>query len=84
MQVSASERTNPDPAGTFKPTFMGATPDGSHAFFKSRQKLTDDSTATAGAEDLYRFDANAPAGQRLTDLAPGAKAVGVLGYSDDG
>ncbi len=84
VQVSASERTIPDPAGTFPPTFMGAMPDGSHAFFKSRQKLTDDSTATAGAEDLYRFDANAPAGQRLTDLVPGAKAVGLLGYSDDG
>ncbi len=84
VHVSASERTIPDPAGTFAPTFMGATPDGSRVFFKSRQKLTDDSTATADAEDLYRFDADAPVGQRLTDLAPGAKAVGLLGYSDDG
>jgi hypothetical protein len=96
VPVSASERTDcadndpcngtpePDPAGTFAPTFMGATPDGSQAFFKSRQKLTDDSSATAGAEDLYRFDADAPAGQRLTDLVPGAAAVGVLGYSDAG
>ena len=96
IPVSASERTDcadhdpcngtlePDPAGTFRPTFMGATPDGAHAFLKSPQKLTDDSTATAGAADLYRFDANAPAGQRLTDLVPGAKAMGVLGYSDGG
>jgi hypothetical protein len=96
VPVSASERTDcadhdpcngtpePDPAGTFASTFMGATPDGSHAFFKSRQKLTDNSAATAGAEDLYRFDAGAPEGQRLADLVPGAKLVGVLGYSDDG
>ncbi len=82
VEVAASERTESDPAGTFKPIFMGATPDGSHALFRSQQKLTDDSTATAGAEDLYRFNASAPAGQRLTDLAPGAEAVGVLGYSD--
>ncbi len=84
VQVSASERTVPDPAGTFAPTFMGATLDGSHAFFISQQKLTDDSTATAGAEDFYRYDVEAPAGQRLTDLVPGAKAVGLLGYSDEG
>ncbi|MGH2973355.1 MAG: hypothetical protein ACRDLL_00590 [Solirubrobacterales bacterium] len=96
MKVAASERTDcadhdpcngtpePDPAGSFVPTFMGATPDGSAAFFQSRQKLTDNSAATAGVEDLYSFDANAPEGQRLTDLAPGAKAVGVLGYSDGG
>src|SRR5262249_49856964 len=36
------------------------------------------------AEDLYRFDVEAPAGSRLTDLVPGATVVGVLGYSDSG
>ena len=96
VQVSASERTDcadhdpcngtlePDPVGTFKPTFMGATPDGSHAFLKSEEELTDNASTPTGTEDLYRFDAGAPAGQRLTDLAPGAKVVGVLGYSDNG
>ncbi len=84
VQVSASERTNPDPAGTFEPTFMGATPDGGHAFFKSEEELTDNAGTAPGTEDLYRFDASAPVGQRLTDLAPGAQAVGVLDYSDSG
>ena len=96
VPVSASERTDcadhdpcngtpePDPAGTFAPTFMGATPDGSLAFFKSGEELTDSASTASGTEDLYRYDAGAPAGQHLTDLVPGAKAVGVLGYSDNG
>jgi hypothetical protein len=96
LPVSASERTDcadqdpcsgtpePDPAGTFAPTFMGATPDGAHAFFKSEEKLTDDASTASGTEDLYRYDAGALAGQHLTDLVPGAEAVGVLGYSDNG
>ncbi len=96
VPVSASERTDcadndpcagtpePDPAGTFTPTFAGATPDGAHAFFTSEEELTDDATTATGAEDLYRFAPGAPAGHRLTDLAPGAEVRGVLGYSDDG
>jgi hypothetical protein len=96
VQVSASERTDcadhdpcngtpePDPAGTFKPTFMGATPDGSRGFLLSEQELTDSATTAPGTKDLYSFDPAAPTGQRLADLAPGAEAVGVLGFSDDG
>ncbi len=96
VAVSASERTDcadndpcggtpePDPAGTFTPTFAGATPDGAHAFFTSEEELTDEASTATGTEDLYRFDAAAPTNERLTDLAPGAEVRGVLGYSDDG
>jgi hypothetical protein len=96
VQVSASERTDcadhdpcndapePDPAGTFKPTFMGATPDGAHAFFESEEELTAGASAATGTKDLYRYDAGASAGHRLIDLVPGAETIGVLGYSDDG
>jgi Fibronectin type III domain len=42
IQVSASKRTLPDPAGPRPAAFMGAAADGSAAFFTSPEKLTDD------------------------------------------
>ena len=97
--VSASHKTDgsgpgglaensPQPA-----SFMGATPDGSKAFFTSTEELTNN--ANTGPEgpgespghDLYRYDA---ASGGLIDLAPdstdpnGADVVGLLGYSNDG
>lgn len=47
-QVSASRRTPADPNGGRPAAFMAATPDGSHAFFTSAEKLTDN--ATTGPE----------------------------------
>ncbi len=67
IQVSASQKTPPDPNGPRPAAFVAATPDGSKVFFLSCEKLTDESTAESssstetcgGAEegqDLYSFD----------------------------
>jgi hypothetical protein len=97
FHVSGSQRTVPDPAGPKPAIFVGATPDGSKAFFLSCQKLTDDSTARSAAADecdtaeqgmdLYAYDT---ATHQLSDLTvhsaepDGAEVAGVLGYGDDG
>jgi hypothetical protein len=62
--------------------------DGSVAFFTSESKLTDDATAGgAGGHDLYRWDANAGPGERLTDVTAtdpaGAGVRGVAAATDD-
>lgn len=72
--------------------FQEATPDGSRAFFMSRQKLTADAKTGPEEEgrDLYRWDASAPASEALTDIAPdpgdpnGAEVQGLLGISPSG
>ncbi len=95
VQVSASQRTAPDPNGSKPAAFMAATPDGSRVFFTSCEKLTNDSTAAstaaascveAGSEgqDLYEYDVSSGT---LADLtvdhnagdALGAAVQGVLG-----
>jgi sugar lactone lactonase YvrE len=48
IEVSASQRGEPDPAGQRPATFMAASEDGSKAFFTSSQKLTDN--ANTGPE----------------------------------
>jgi hypothetical protein len=98
-QISASQRTTPDPNGERPAAFMAATPDGSKVFFTSCEKLTDDSTAVSNGEnscttpgqgqDLYSYDVDT--GQ-LSDLSVdsnagdprGADVLGVLGTSADG
>ena len=82
-----------------KARFQYATPDGSTIFFTDTGPLTADSTATGfqAGKDLYRYDLDAPLGQRLTDLtvdhnpadaceaaAPCAEVKGILGASEDG
>jgi hypothetical protein len=85
--------SDPSPAecGSCDPTvqpgeFVGASEDGSRAYFTTEQQLVDaDTDSTA---DLYRYDFDAPAGHRLVqvsaggsgDLTPGsgAEVVGVL------
>jgi hypothetical protein len=99
IQVSASQRTTPDPNGEKPAAFLAATPDGSKVFFASCEKLTDDSTAVSTGEnscssasegqDLYSFDTDSG---ELTDLtvdsnigdSKGAAVQGILGTSDDG
>lgn len=49
IQISESQRSTPDPNGARPAAFLGATPDGSVAFFTSCEKLTDDSTARSTA-----------------------------------
>jgi hypothetical protein len=89
-QVSAPMPGAVDPNGEQAPTFWGATPDGSAAFFSSPGKLTADAGTGPGDEgsDLYRYNVG---GHQLVDLTPnpssgpkGADVQGVLGYSDDG
>lgn len=83
-----------DPNGEQPAIFATATPDGSTAFLMSAGKLTADATTGPSdeGEDLYRYEAEAPPGERLTDLTPdteagdaaGAEVRGVLGVSEDG
>jgi WD40 repeat protein len=99
LQVSASQRTTPDPNGAKPAAFMAAIPDGSKVFFASCEKLTNDSTAvstgaaTCGEEaqgqDLYEYDLLSGALHDLTvdsngGDALGAAVQGVLGGSADG
>jgi hypothetical protein len=67
--------------------FQSASHDGSVVFFTddSSAGLTADTVPGSGT-NLYRYDATAPAGQRLTDLTPVSKAVApaVNGLSNDG
>lgn len=69
------------PSGESPAAFLEATPDGSRAFFMSQGKLT---ANAASGMDLYRWDASAPAGQGLTDVAPGAEVRGLLGANSAG
>lgn len=85
VAVSASERPGDPPfVGAANPDFYAAkSTDGSVAFFKAGVPLTEG----AGTGSLYRWDANAPEGQRLTELSqdplgqPGV--VGPAAVSDD-
>lgn len=68
--------------------YRWASADGSKVFFTDVEKLTLGSTAEPGEPDLYRYDLEEPAGQRLTDLtvsaAEPADVQGVAGASEDG
>jgi hypothetical protein len=88
LQVSAPEAGATDPNGAKPAAFQEASPDGSHAFFLSSQKLTKDATTgpTDEGADLYRYDA---ATRSLVDIAPdgsgnGAEVVALLGAGADG
>ena len=67
VAVSASERPGDPPfGGNANADFYAAkSTDGSVAFFKAEAPLTEG----AGTNSLYRWDANAPEGQRLTELS---------------
>jgi hypothetical protein len=71
------------------PQFMTASSDLSRIFFLDEGQLTANSTS-AGGEDLYEYNLNAPVGSRLTDLTPGKNpgetgaVEGVIGASEDG
>jgi hypothetical protein len=74
------------PSGEYPAAFLEATPDGSHAFFMSREQLTANAASgeIAGERDLYRWEASAPTAQALTDVAPGAEVQGLLGVNSEG
>jgi hypothetical protein len=79
--------------------FVAASSDGSRVFFTDEKRLTSDSSAQAGAPDLYEYDLERPEEERLSDLSVPAKDIvcpfppgacghadvqGVLGTSEDG
>jgi hypothetical protein len=89
--VSASQRTTPDPNGEKPAELAGISADGSKVFFKSCEKLTDDSTAFSTApnecsnspgetpvqgQDLYSYDVGTG---ELTDLTVDSNAGDPLG-----
>jgi hypothetical protein len=84
VRISAPEAGVADP-GT-PAAFVGASADGSVAYFLDKGRLTQGSTAGSGS-DLYRYDLKS--GQ-LTDLTVdsidkgGAQVTGVLGVSETG
>jgi hypothetical protein len=93
--VSASQKTNgtgpggTDPNGPQSAEYLGATPDGSFVFFKSREELTNDANTGAADEsaNLYRYEV---ATGELIDLSvdssegEGARVLGLGGTSADG
>jgi hypothetical protein len=67
VAVTASERTG-DGGNPLQPfEFIGASADGSVAYFSSTAQLTDEATPGGG---IYRFELNAPVGNRLTQITP--------------
>jgi DNA-binding beta-propeller fold protein YncE len=75
------------------PLYMTATSDASRIFFLDTERLTEDSTAKSTypqQSDLYEYNLNAPAGNRLTDLTvdknagESADVNMVTGASEDG
>jgi hypothetical protein len=87
VKINASEKTSPDPPAPAK--FQTASTDGTRVFFTASEQLTDD--PIGGAIALYMYDANAPAGHRLTLISvdhepadPPNSVSGVMGASDDG
>ena len=76
LDVSASQRSVPDPAGPAPAEYTGATPDGSRIFFRSSEMLTDDAQPGGG---LYEYDAGTGT---LSVLVSSSDFVAV-GMSDD-
>ena len=85
------------PEGSLKTTggaaqFQDASTDGSVAFFTAKEKLTDDSNATASLADLYECEFRLVGGKlicSLTDLTPGSRSEssgvqGAISSSDSG
>lgn len=68
--------------------FQWANAETTKIFFTDDERLTSDSTAESGSPDLYEYDTERPAGQRLTDVtvnaSEAANVLGVSGVSEDG
>jgi hypothetical protein len=94
IDVSASQRSEPDPHGPSPVFFRGASADGAKAFFTSSAELTDDANTgpADNAPNLYEYDVERPEGERLKDLTvdtnvgdpDGADVVGVMQISEEG
>ena len=92
VEVSASERTASDTHGAQAARYWGASANGARVFFTSAARLTNDAmTGPAdSAENLYEYDLERPADERLKDLTvdavdtDGAGVLGVVQVSEDG
>lgn len=80
--VQLDESQGPGSSGGGRMSFASA--DGNRAFFTSDSKLTSDSTAEAGKEDLYEFDLETGDLTDLTVSAEPANVQNVTWVSDDG
>lgn len=73
--------------GVGETRFQVASPDGTVAFLTNDSRLTDESTGPYPSKRLYRWDRNAPEGERLTDLTTadplGPDVLGTAGASQD-
>ncbi len=71
-------------------SFIGASVDGSKAFFVSSQQLTDDASSGEQGPNLYEYDFAKPPADRLMDLSAGGnsghgpRVRGVVALSSDG
>jgi hypothetical protein len=91
VPLSASRRSPAEPKGEFPPSFLGATPGGSKAFFESSEQLTDDATPGGG---MYEYDLSEVLSGNATEgtlrfLTPSSEPGGalvqkVMGMSPDG
>ena len=91
VEVSASQRSVPDPSGPRPAFYRGANVSGSRVFFTSRAELTNgaDTGSADEAANLYEFDVESGI---LTDLTVGAgvenpngaAVVGLVTVSEDG
>jgi hypothetical protein len=91
VEVSASQRTVPDPGGPRPARYWDASADGSKVFFTSRSELTDDANTgpADNAANLYEYDLNTGV---LSDLtvdnnvgdAHGAAVLGLVNAAENG
>ena len=93
IEVSASQRLRPNPAGTQSARYRGASADGSRVFFTSNAELTEDAYTGTSAEDsaanLYEYDLatgklNDLTGETVDSTGNGAAVQGVAQISEDG
>jgi hypothetical protein len=79
--------------GEERPVFEDANPEGTRVFFTDAQRLTSDATGGQSSEerDLYVFEPEKPAGERVTDLTPDINKLepaevqgGLLGMDENG
>jgi hypothetical protein len=61
--------------------FEWASSNGSRVFFTDENDLLAGANASTGKPDLYEYDFERPAGERLEDITAGAEPAGVLGVS---
>jgi hypothetical protein len=88
VEVNVAEPT-PNSSPLDDGRFWAATPDGRYAFFTTKENLLPQDTGNENFTDLYRWDSEAPTGERLTlisqpDLGLDADVGGFVGASDDG